>query len=309
MKHLNISWSRIDSWLTCKWRYHHSYEEYYKSIRVGEPLYYGSLFHSLLEYIYETYGKSSNPTKRMGRTAIRNKLKREGAEGDDLDVMLKYAMTYVRTMKRQKMMEPDEVLDTEFAFSVNLDQDKAKKYLNAYLPMEVSIIGIMDLICIRRSKGEVWDHKLQSNHPPNNALDHPPISYPQMGIYSWASLYLGAFIQRSVLNVYGKRRADNNVQRYPIKITKTEAMQWEKWIYSVVADMLGNPSRVKSLGRMECDWCFLRYPCIKHQSRGNEAYLKALEQTMEKKPYDRRGMPKWRNRFPEHVIKALQEAK
>ncbi|KKK53937.1 hypothetical protein LCGC14_3089750, partial [marine sediment metagenome] len=27
MKHLNVSWSRINEWLTCKWRYWHSYEE------------------------------------------------------------------------------------------------------------------------------------------------------------------------------------------------------------------------------------------------------------------------------------------
>jgi hypothetical protein len=306
---INVSWSRINQWLTCKWRYWHFYEEYFSPIKTVQPLFYGSVFHALLEYVYSTYDKKANPTKRMHQTSIRSKLKREGAKGDDLETLMRYAMTYVKHMRRHKSAEPERILATEFPFSVPLSMDLFKKHTNAYPPTEVNVIGVMDLVCIRRSTGEIWDHKLQSNHPRTSALDHPPISYPQMGIYAWASMHLGAFIGRSVLNVYGKRRSDNQVQRYPIKITKTEAMQWEKWLYSTIADMLSNPMRNKSLGRMECDWCPIRYPCQKHQSQGTKGYQKAVDQTLEKKPFDRRGRPKWKSRFPEAVIRALRRAK
>lgn len=307
---MNVSWSRLKEWMTCHWRYWLKYEEYIRTKKLAEPLYFGRGFHELLEYIYSE--QKGNPTyKRRNRKAVRAKLKRLGYEDEDLETMVKYTTRYLAHIQRHKSQEPSKVLATEFRFSVPLDMG----YLNGMLRSgarvpyaTVNFIGVMDIIVIRQNRVEIWDHKLQSNHPRTGELDHPSISYPQMGIYPYASKLLGHFIRRGVLNVYGKRRKEHNVQRYPLIITQIEARMWGRWLYKKTAEMLTSSDRSKSLGSFYCGNCDYRFACVKHQSQGPPGLKMALKQGFEKKPFDPRlKNVVWETEFPPAMLKQMKE--
>lgn len=311
-KKMNVSWSRLREWMTCHWRYKLTYEDYMTPKKVAEPLYLGSAFHTLLEYLYSEAG--GNPMfKRRNRKAMRAKLKRMGFKEDKLETMLEYVMRYLKHIKRHKGQEPSQVLATEFGFSVPMDVGHINQNIlpmGVHLPyLLVNFIGVMDIIVIRRGRVEIWDHKLQSNHPRTGDLDHPSISYPQMGLYSYASTWLGYFIKRSTLNVYGKRRAKNNVQRYPLLVTIQEARNWGEWLHRKVAEMLTSRDRSKSLGSMYCGFCDFRFACVKHLTQGNKGLIMALDQGFEKKSFDYRSRMKWNTAFPPDLLKKMKEVK
>jgi len=311
-KKINVSWSRLREWMTCHWRYRLTYEDYMTPKRVAEPLYLGSAFHKLMEYLYSETG--GNPIfKRRNRKAMRTKLKRMGFEEDKLDTMLGYVMRYLDHIKKHKSQEPSQVLATEFGFSVPMDVGHINQNIlpiGAHLPyLLVNFIGVMDIIVIRRGRVEIWDHKLQSNHPRTGDLDHPSISYPQMGLYAYASTWLGYFIKRSTLNIYGKRRAKNNVQRYPLLVTIQEAKNWGEWLHRKVAEMLTSRDRSKSLGSMYCSFCDFRFACVKHLTQGNKGLEMALDQGFEKKSFDYRSRMKWNTRFPPDLLKKMRKVK
>jgi len=310
-KDLRVSWSRLREWMTCPWRYNFSYERYMTSKKVAIPLYYGSGFHTILEYIYK--GRMSNPktTDRTAPKSYRRKLRASGYEDEDLETMSDYVQRYVDHMRRHPSQEPSEILTTEFAFEVPMVMKKfhiLANTLNTPWTYEgnITFIGIIDLIVMRRKTIEIWDHKLQSNHPRVGELDHPSISYPQMGIYAWASIGLGRFIKRSILNVFGKRRKANNVQRYPLLITNRESTMWGHWLHEKVFEMLTTQGRVKNLGSMYCGFCDWRYACSKHQSEGLSGLDQALEINYEKKTYDHRASKKWLTEFPPSMLKEME---
>lgn len=313
-KDLRISWSRLREWMTCPWRYNLSYEQYMTSKKVAIPLYHGSGFHTMLEYIYQ--GRMGNP-KTADRTApksYRRKLRAEGYQDEDLETMSGYVQKYVDHMKRHPSQEPSSIVATEFCFEVPLNMDcfaRIAKVQDVEWKHEgnITFIGIIDLIVIRRKMIEIWDHKLQSNHPRVGELDHPSISYPQMGIYAWASQGLGQFIKRSVLNVFGKRRKEGNVQRYPLLITEKEASNWGDWLHGKIFEMLTTEGRVKNLGSMYCGFCHCRYPCSKHQAEGEQGLKQALDLEFEKKTYDHRASKKWHKAFLPDMLKEMRKFK
>jgi hypothetical protein len=295
--------------MTCPWRYNFSYEQYMTTKQIAEPLFYGSGFHIALEYIY---GDKGNPkTSRTQPKMYRGKLKREGYEGEDLETMSDYVQTYVDHMRRHPSQEPSEVIANEFAFEVPMDMGCFERLSQVYnTPWthkgDIAFIGIMDLIVIRRKMAEIWDHKLQSNHPRVGELDHPSISYPQMGIYAWATQHLGRYIKRSVLNVFGKRRKTGNVQRYPLLITEKEAGIWGLWLHEKVFEMLTTQGRAKNLGSMYCGFCSWRYACSKHQAEGDDGLTQALAIQYEKKEYDHRASKKWLTEFPPSMLEKME---
>jgi len=297
--------------MICYWCYHLSYKEYLVPKKVAEPLYFGSAFHKLMEYIYSESG--GNPVfKRRNRKSLRAKLVRLGFRDENLDTMMKYAMRYLNHIKRHKSQEPTKVLATEFGFSVPMSVGFLNGLLHAKLQVPyliVNFIGVMDIIVLRSKRVEIWDHKLQSNHPRTGELDHPSISYPQMGLYSYASSLLGYFIKRSVLNIYGKRRKEHNVQRYPLLVTAQEAKIWGRWLYEKVAEMLTNPDRSKSLGSMYCGFCDYRFACVKHQTQGAKGLEMALDHDFEKKAFDYRKRMTWNTAFPNSLLKQMKEAR
>jgi CRISPR/Cas system-associated exonuclease Cas4 (RecB family) len=292
-----ISWSRLREWLTCHWRYNLSYEEYLTTRKVAEPLYLGSIFHDLMEYIYGETPSKNPGFKRRTRKAIRAKLKRLGMENEELEKMLDWAMRYLTHMKRRSVEEPDQVIATEFPFSVPI-VGQAK----------VRFVGIIDLIVERRGRVEIWDHKLQANHPRTGELDHPSISYPQMGLYAWASKELGYFIDRSTLNVFGKRRKENNTQRYPIRIKPREALMWGNWLGEKTDEILTNPDRSKSLGSMYCGFCDFRYACVNHQTKGKRGLDEAIGHAYEAKDTSYR-KKKWFNQFPPSMLRKMKKVR
>jgi hypothetical protein len=287
--------------MTCHWRYNLTYERYLTPKKLAEPLYLGGMFHKLLEYLYAEVASPNPGYKRRTRSKIRSKFKRLGAEGDQLETMVDYAMRYLAHIKRHSKQEPKDVIATEFPFTVPLLDIPATGVVN--------FIGIIDLIVERRGRVEIWDHKLQANHPRTNELNHPSISYPQMGVYAWASRPLGRFIGRSVLNVYGKRRKDNNVQRYRLRVTVKEADMWGRWAKDKVAEMLTNPDRSKSLGTFACGNCDFRYACIQHQTSGDVGLEAALRHQYEKKSFDYRRRTKWKPAFPPAMLKKMKGLK
>lgn len=313
-KDLRVSWSRLREWMTCPWRYNFSYEKYMTTKKVALPLYYGSGFHTIMEYIYQ--GKMGNP-KTADRTvpkSYRRKLRAEGYKDEDLETMSTYVQKYVDHIKRHPSQEPSSIVATEFCFEVPMDMEWFAREANN-LNMEwthegnITFIGIIDLIVIRRKMVEIWDHKLQSNHPRVGELDHPSISYPQMGIYAWASSGLGQFIKRSVLNVFGKRRKEGNVQRYPLLVGQEEAYQWGEWLHGKVFEMLTTQGRVKNLGSMYCGFCDWRYACSKHQAEGDEGLQQAIDIQYEKKTYDHRASKKWNKEFTPKMMKEMEKFK
>jgi len=309
-KDLRVSWSRLREWMTCPWRYNFSYEKYMTSKKVALPLYYGSGFHTILEYIYK--GRMSNPgADRTQPKLYLAKLRREGYADEDLETMTTYVQKYINHMRRHPSQEPSSIVSTEFAFEVPMNMDcfaRIAKVQDTEWKFEgdVTFIGIIDLIVIRRKMVEIWDHKLQSNHPRVGELDHPSISYPQMGIYAWASQGLGRFIKRSVLNVFGKRRKEGNVQRYPLLITEKEASNWGDWLHGKIFEMLTTQGRVKNLGSMYCGFCDWRYACSKHQSEGEKGLQQAIDINYEKKTYDHRGSKTWHTEFSPQMLEEME---
>jgi len=312
-KSMSISWSRLREWMTCHWRYQLNYELGWTPRKVAEPLYYGTIFHSIMDYIYSEVRKPNPGYKRRNRKALRAKLRREGMRGEDLEQMLDWVLRYIAHIERYKEQEPRSVIASEFAFKIPLDISLMDEigppwYSFSDTYSDIFFVGIMDLIVARRKTIEIWDHKLQANHPRRNELDHPTISYPQMGIYAWASRELGFPVERSVLNVFGKRRKSDNIQRYPIKVTDEEAEQWRRWVHSKAAEMLSNPDRSKSLGSMYCGFCNYKYPCIKHQTEGESGLTRALNADYESKSTSYRSKIKWHESFtPDQVVRMDKE--
>lgn len=303
--HVNVSWSRLREWMTCHWRYNLSYERYLTPKRTAPALYLGGAFHDWLDFIYSEIPRANPGFKRRATGAIKSKLKRIGLEGEDLEEMMGYALKYVAHIKRHKQQEPEVVFTSEFPFSVPMDVTALEESGDIGYS-SVSFIGIIDLIVGRRGRVEIWDHKLQANHPNKNSLDHPSISYPQMGIYAWASDLLGHPIRRSVLNVFGKRRKADNVQRYPIQVSSHEAEEWGNWLHEKVGEMLSSEDRSKSLGLFACGNCSFRYPCMKHQTKGARGFGQALAQDYEKKTFSSR-MPKWQKSFSPSMLSQMKE--
>ena len=297
-----VSWSRLREWMTCHWRYMLTYEENLTTRRLAAPLYLGSIFHQLMEYVYGEKASANPGFKRRNRKSIRSKLVRMGVEGEDLDQMLDWAERYLVHMKRRSVEEPDRVFATEFAFSVPIVFSHRDLAL-----APVNFVGIIDMIVGRRGRVEIWDHKLQANHPRTGELDHPSLSYPQMGLYSWASRELGHFIGHSTLNVFGKRRKANNVQRYPLRVIKQEANMWGAWLGDKAYELLTSRDRSKSLGSMYCGFCDFRYACINHMTKGKKGLDEAISNAYEAKDTSYRSRQKWHKKFPPAMLKQLQE--
>lgn len=295
---LRISWSRIREWKSCRWRYNLNYERQLAPKITAEPLRDGSIFHECLAYIYERW-----PDVRTD--LLQAKVKRCGLDPEVEEAMMGYVMTYIKHIRRHKTHEPDRVLAVEFPFEVALDMARLNERLPYPYPGRVTFIGIIDLLVWRRGRVEIWDHKLQSSMPSSGALDHPALSYPQAGLYPWASTYLGHTVNDFTLNVFSKRRSSNNIARFPTIVSVQEAAHWEEWLYDIIGEMISDEARTKNLGTLDCNWCWARYACSKHQQGGEPALQKALAAQYTEKEYRGRA-PSWERSFPAEALEYIR---
>ena len=296
-----ISWSRINSWKQCRWAYHMGYELNLAPKIVAPALRDGRVYHECLSYIYARWPDVSS--KKLIAKVVRY-----GMDGDVELKMIGYVTNYLRHINRYKAQEPEQILANEFPFEVMLDLGRINDELSVPYESAISFIGIMDLIVLRRGRGEIWDHKLQSSQPSSTALDHPAIAYPQIPLYLLASIYLGAGMNHFQLNIMAKRRKTNPQCRYPTLLTDEEIYYWENWLYEMVIEITEAKShdcRPKNVGSLGCGWCGFKFACVKHMSEGGDGLKQAITEAYEKKTFGKGGMPKWKREFPERLLEEL----
>lgn len=280
---IQISHSRIREWLTCRWRYDLSYNQQISSKVTRPSMRAGAVFHRLLEAFYSE-GNLEPAVLQMN------------AEGQEVDPdAWKCALVYVEQERQDR--NAFKPLLVEFPFEVPLNQ---LTMLKAGVSNDrVSFIGVMDLVAYYRGSLTIIDHKLQTNMPSVKATDHLAIAYPQLPLYSWASNFLGEPIYNALLNITGIRRANDKIQRYPIRFTGDQLAGWEKWLYSTIIDMLTETKFGRSLGSIACSDCPFAIPCELSLDGEGKRFAQVIERDFQpKESADKRRPIEWQRRFP-----------
>lgn len=308
---MQVSYSRIREWTSCQWRYTFKYDERLQRKREpqeGGAMVEGGLFHQGLEHIYLSGYKETDkkPVPNEMWDSCRTGLIAMNPACDStlIDTVMQYISLHF-SHAQQINIKADPVM-VEFPFAVRLDPLVLRNRFPTFpTDIRVEIVGVMDLITrshYRKGEWEIWDHKLQANQPAANSLDKLPIIYPQMGMYAWASEYLGKSVRRMVMNVMGKRAKNWPLARYPIEIRESSVSQWENWIINSVGEMFTKKIRMKSLGSQHCNWCEFSEVCNTDQERGDR-FTEQLLSGFAKQEVDSKRPREFFYQWPDSVLK------